>query len=140
MNHANMFQSFWEHAGTGSTDGDSRRNVRSREGIVFGDNFTQILLAATAEHLPDRQTPAAPLFRFHSDPILSFNVFPARAATCVPSKSLLHDGLSTMYAPLMNVHISQTHSCFYHFLFCCFAVILSLSFLFEISTIVIACR
>ena len=64
-----------DHSATGNmlelqTDGD-RRNVHSGRGIVFGDNFTQILLAATAEHLPDRQTPA--LFRFHSDLILTFN-------------------------------------------------------------------
>ena len=52
---------------------NEQRNVHSRrQGIVFGDNFTQILLAATAEHLPlNSQTPAT-LFRFHSDLILCF--------------------------------------------------------------------
>ena len=77
MDHAKRFQSFWNHVGmASSTDGDRRRNVRSREGIVFGDNFTQILLEAQPpQHLPDHQTPAAALFRFHFDPILSFNVW-----------------------------------------------------------------
>ena len=77
MDHAKRFQSFWNHVGmASSTDGDRRRNVRSREGIVFGDNFTQILLEAQPpQHLPDHQTPAAALFCFHSDPILSFNVW-----------------------------------------------------------------
>ena len=69
MNHEKVFQSFSKRVGMASTDGD-RRNVHSREGIVFGDNFTQILLAATAEHLPDRQTPVShsvfPLFFNHS--------------------------------------------------------------------------
>ena len=73
MNHEKVFQSFSKRVGMASTDGD-RRNVHSREGIVFGDNFTQILLEAQPpQHLPDHQTPAAALFRFHSDPILSFN-------------------------------------------------------------------
>ena len=76
LNHAKMFHpQSRDHSATGNmlelqTDGD-RRNVHSGRGIVFGDNFTQILLAATAEHLPDRQTPA--LFRFHSDLILTYN-------------------------------------------------------------------
>ena len=56
---------------------NEQRNVHSsrRQGIVFGDNFTQILLAATAEHLPlNSQTPAT-LFRFHSNLILCFFIW-----------------------------------------------------------------
>ena len=59
------------------------------------------------------------IFQCLVEQFLSFNVwsniFPAGAMTCMPSKSLLHDGLSTMYAPLKHVRLLYPHPPHMHY-------------------------